>query len=116
MLRIPDAPCPACTAQQEADRRYVRALAAGLEHPTAQTIVWSALKTHAGLCVPHVEQIAAAATPFSAMRLLKVESERLETLQAELEEIIRKNDYRFRGETWGEEKNAWKRALEKLRR
>ena len=113
---IPEAPCPACATQQEADMRYVRALAAGLEHSTAQTAVWNVLETNAGLCVPHIEQIAAAATPLSATRLLKLESARVENLQAELVEIIRKNDYRFRGEAWGEEKHAWKRALEKLRR
>jgi len=37
-------------------------------------------------------------------------------LQAELGEIVRKNDYRFRGEPWGSEKDAWLRALQKLKR
>ena len=112
----PNAPCPACVQQQEADTRYVRALAAGLSHPTAHTTVWNALETNSGLCVPHVAQIVAASAPPAAARLLELESAKLAVLQAELEEIVRKNDYRFRGEAWGEERNAWKRALEKLRR
>ncbi len=115
-IQSPDAPCPACVQQQQADTRYVRALAAGLDHPTAQTTVWNALETNPGLCVPHVAQIVAASAPPAAARLLQLESAKLAALQTELEEIVRKNDYRFRGEAWGEERNAWKRALEKLRR
>lgn len=110
------APCPACIAQQEATIRYVQALASGLDNPNAQNEVWSALETNPGLCAPHIEQIAAYATPPSAARLLQMESERLTALQAELERIIRNNDYRYRSEAWGEEKDAWKRALDKLRR
>lgn len=116
LTQPPDAPCPACIQQQEADRRYVRALAAGLNHPTAQTTVWNALETDAGLCVPHVAQIVTASDSPVAARVLQLESAKLAALQAELEEIVRKNDYRFRGEAWGEERNAWKRALDKLRR
>jgi len=29
-------------------------------------------------------------------------------------EFIRKNDYRFRHETWGEERDAWLRAIAAL--
>lgn len=112
----PPAPCPACVAQQEAETRYVRALADGLHPPDAQPQVWSALEAGSGLCAPHVELVAAHASPAIAARLLGLEQERLRALQAELETIVRKNDYRFRGEAWGKEKDAWKRALDKLRR
>lgn len=106
------APCPACAAQQEAQARFVRACAEGLDKPD----VWNALQANAGLCAPHISQIAGYAAPEAAARLLRLESERLTALQAELEEIIRKNDYRFRGEAWGGERNAWRRALDKLRK
>ncbi len=33
---------------------------------------------------------------------------------AELDEFIRKNDYRFRDEPWGQERDAWLRALNAL--
>jgi hypothetical protein len=57
-----------------------------------------------------------AADPIVAARLRRREAQRLAALQAELEEIVRKNDYRFRGEPWGPERDAWLRALAKLRR
>lgn len=106
------APCPACAAQTEAQGRYVHALADGLENAE----VWSALDSDAGLCVPHVEQLIIFASPAAALRLRECEIERLTALQAELEEIVRKNDHRFRGEAWGPEKDAWRRALDKLKR
>ncbi len=106
------APCPGCAAFAEAERRYTQALAAGLE----RTEVWEALEGENGFCVAHTEQVIAMAKPDEAMRLRERETRRLALLQAELEEIIRKNDYRFRGEAWGAERDAWLRALDKLRR
>ncbi len=109
---IADKPCPACAAQTEAQGRYIHALAAGLENAE----VWAALDANAGLCVSHVEQLLACAAPPAAQRLHQREIERLAALQAELEEIVRKNDHQFRGEAWGPEKDAWRRALDKLKR
>ena len=104
--------CPACTAEIEAETRYAAALAQGLE----QESVWEALQAGYGLCVRHVEMVTSAASPRLAARFLKAEAERLGSLQKELEEAIRKNDYRFRQEPWGEERHAWRRALNRLRR
>lgn len=108
----PTVPCPACSAAEDASARYAAALAAGLEDPA----LWQRLESGTGLCVAHVEEILARAKPAAAARLREAESARLATLQAELAEIIRKNDYRFRGEPWGEEKDAWLRALQKITR
>ena len=74
------------------------------------------METGNGFCVGHAEDVLAALKPADALRLRELEGRRLSLLQAELEEAIRKNDYRFRGETWGEERSAWQRALHKLRR
>ena len=105
-------PCPACAESESASTRYTAALAAGLEREE----VWEALGRGSGLCVAHAEQVMAAARPALAAKLREKERERLAALQAELEEIIRKNDYRFRGETWGPERDAWLRALQKITR
>ena len=64
----------------------------------------------------HVEKVAAVATRDHAERLLSLESEKLNKLRTELNEIIRKNDYRFRNEEWGAERDAWLRALNRLTR
>lgn len=110
------APCPACVAHQEAQTRFVQALAAGMENEVSKEEVWQAMDANAGICVPHIQQLMAEASPTMAKRLRDREIERLQNLQAELAEIVRKNDYRFRGEPWGSEKDAWRRALDKLRR
>jgi hypothetical protein len=105
-------PCLACVAASEASARYCAATAAALERAE----VWSALENGPGLCIRHTEAICATARPQAAARLRALETARLRALQAELEEIIRKHDYRFRGEPWGAERDAWLRALHKLTR
>lgn len=112
MVGTAKAGCPACLVETEAENRYVAALASALE----QESVWNALQAGSELCVRHIENVASAAGAAGGARLLKVEAARLERLQQELEEFIRKNDYRFRQEPWGEERNAWRRALYRLRR
>jgi hypothetical protein len=106
------APCPACDLETEAEARYAGALAAGLSLET----VWASLKEGASLCVVHVEKVAVSAKREHAERLLSLESEKLNILTADLNEIIRKHDYRFRNEEWGAESDAWVRALNLLRR
>lgn len=110
--RAPSASCPACVTAQAASARYANALAAGLETEAVQQTYVSG----SGLCVVHTEQVMAAAKPAVAVWVRQQEVERLQRLQADLEEIIRKNDYRFRGEAWGNEKDAWLRALQKITR
>ncbi len=106
----PEAPCPACATAQEATSRYTNALAHGLERPEVRTLLEASLP----LCVAHTEQVVRQAKPTSANYLLALETKRLEALYKELEELIRKNDYRFRHEEWGEERDAWLRALTHL--
>lgn len=48
------------------------------------------------------------------IRFDRLRDERLARLRAELREFIRKNDYRFRDEPWGDEKTAPQRAVAKL--
>jgi mRNA-degrading endonuclease toxin of MazEF toxin-antitoxin module len=110
----PAAACPACEIAHAADARNAGALAQALTQDRAE--VWEALEVGCGLCVAHTDQVASLASPAAATRLRRIEAQRLVALQAELEEIIRKNDYRFRGEPWGPERDAWLRALHKLKR
>jgi hypothetical protein len=110
----PTAPCPACAMAAAADARNAAALAQALTEEHAE--VWEALETGPGLCAAHAAQVIARCPLPIAARLRQQEAGRLAALQAELEEIIRKNDYRFRGEPWGAEKDAWLRALQKLKR
>ena len=104
------APCPACDLQAEADARYCSALSSGLSLES----VWSALRKRSHLCAVHVEKVAASAKREQGEQLLTLESEKLSKLLAELNEIIRKHDYRFRDESWGPERDAWRNALARL--
>ena len=104
--------CPLCVTAREASLRYCGALASELSN----SVVWNAIKSNNWICISHAWLLQKLAIPADSNRLRTLETEHLTTLQGELEEIIRKNDYRFRGEKWGSEKDAWIRAVNKLRR
>ncbi|MEW6105743.1 MAG: DUF6062 family protein [Bacillota bacterium] len=70
-----------------------------------------ALASSDGLCLSHlVQALKASRCGAAATRLLQASIAKLEELKAQLAEIRRKHDYRFSGEPWGPEKDAWARA------
>jgi Family of unknown function (DUF6062) len=85
--------CPACRAQREAERRYVGALLALLGDPAEA----ERFERSAGLCLPHT--LAALRRGGPAARLVEGHTRRTaKQLVGELDEVIRKEDYRFRDE------------------
>ena len=104
--------CPACLQQSEAEARYALALAAGLNNAE----VWQELEAGAGLCTTHLELTLQAAPAETAAKLKQLELQKLQALKVELEEAVRKHDYRFKHEEWGPEKDAWLRAPGKITR
>jgi hypothetical protein len=101
--------CPACDARRDAE---ARALAALLDH-------WSESRTRAayavsvGLCLPHLEAAWAAHAAHPNLGLLLQDArQRVERLQAELAEFVRKLDYRHSHEAIGPEGSGWLRALD----
>jgi hypothetical protein len=103
-------PCPACHIAQEAQSRYIRALAKGLESSEVRGWVGGKMR----MCVAHIEAVCREAKPESAQFLQNRAENYLQNLHSELNEFIRKNDYRFRGEEWGEERDSWLRSLSPL--
>ena len=103
--------CPACSAEADAEARFAAALAHGLHEDES---LWELLDGDGSLCARHVEAVAATASPGVAARLLADECLKMDRLCAELEEFVRKNDYRFRDEPWGSERDSWRRALLRL--
>jgi len=93
--------CPACRAQQEAEDRYVGALLASLVDPA----VAEAFAGSDGLCLTHT---------FTALRqgggttsvVLEQTRRSVERLIGHLDEVIRKEDYRFRTEPRSEDERA----------
>ena len=84
--------CVACRAQTDAERRYVEALVAAVASNSA------ALNTSDGLCRRHT--LAAMRAGGRGGALVAERTRRaLQDLTRELDEVIRKEDYRFRHET-----------------
>jgi hypothetical protein len=104
----PHHPCPACEQEESTRRTAVSVLAASLKAPAFA----EAFKASGSLCLPHLCQVLEEVRdPLSLEILVTASRDKLATLQAELAEIIRKNDYRYRDEAFGPEGDAWKRAV-----
>jgi hypothetical protein len=107
----PKVACPACDQREELERIFCPALGGNLaDEPLAQ-----ALQAGDGLCLPHLQRVASEVKDEAGwLILLGSTRARLESLQAELAEFVRKNDYRFHGESIGAERDAWQRAVRKV--
>ncbi|HLZ26997.1 MAG TPA: DUF6062 family protein [Chloroflexota bacterium] len=83
--------CPACRAQTEAEERFLSALLA-IAAADAR-----AVKGSEGVCLKHVRAALRRGGP-GAERVLQHTRAAIERLLADLGEVIRKEDYRFRDE------------------
>lgn len=102
--------CPVCEHRDETTRTLLSVLLEELKTPE----MTEALQASEGLCLPHLRQALERVkdTEVSACEtLLTLHREKLESLKAELEEFIRKNDYQAIKEGFGKEGDAWLRAL-----
>jgi hypothetical protein len=104
----PSAGCPACNLEQDAEQRAAKTL---LKHLDAAEVA-AAYAAAGGLCLPHFQVVLSHASEESARVLAQWQEASLCRLRAELDELIRKHDYRFRGEpTTEEEAVSWRRAV-----
>ncbi len=106
----PNEPCPACQKRDQAAELYLSELIKDLKNEQ----MLAALSDSDGLCLPHLRQAfkqhAQDGEAFSA--LFSITQKKISELNKELEEIIRKSDYRFRDEGFGEEGDAWRRVIQ----
>jgi hypothetical protein len=106
----PQAPCPVCADLAEVEANLISTLLQNLEEQERMT---AAYRASSGLCLVHFRNTLAQARPGEhTERLVAVQIEIWRRLHGELSEFIRKNDYRYRGEAFGEEKDSWLRAIE----
>ncbi|MCZ7567406.1 MAG: DUF6062 family protein [Ardenticatenaceae bacterium] len=104
---VPHAICPACRRRDEAADRAIEVFGEHHDDPDLR----AALDASSGLCLPHIRQ-AVETLPGPALQpLLTRQQEAWRALRAQLAELIRKNDYRFRDEGFGEEGDSWIRAV-----
>ena len=65
-----------------------------------------------GLCLPHFRDVLAQPAPGPAPALLVAAQGAIwSRLDGELEEFLRKSDYRFQKEPFGAERDSWQRAV-----
>lgn len=102
------AACPACTMRETTLNLALPAFSRGLKTEALAL----AYRASDGFCLPHLQRLLGQVEDADiAEWLLALTRTRLETLDAELAEFIRKNDHRFNQEAWGSERDAWKRVI-----
>lgn len=99
-------PCPVCVAVHEAARTTGQLLL----DQGGEASVQGALHRADGVCVPHLRGLLATHHP-QIPALLAAERAVVERLLGELNEFIRKHDYRFASEAKGYEGTSWYRAI-----
>lgn len=109
---LPRAECPACLHR---DEMIAIALQAMLESLATDERMRAALKSSSGLCLPHLRRAFELTRDEATFGLLSaIAREQLDQLLRELDEFIRKCDYRFNQLGFGPERDSWRRALEWL--
>lgn len=109
----PQKPCPACAHRDNMTTLYAIALMDALGENDAR--LRDLLAASDGLCLPHLRRsLELARSETAVTTLFAIHIPKLKSLQAELTELIRKNDYRYTDEKVGEEGDSWLRALRTL--
>jgi Family of unknown function (DUF6062) len=101
-------PCPGCEVESEAEGRYLAALRNRLTDPAVR----ERYQAGDGLCLPHIDQ-ALQADDAGARALAESAAQMLGTIVAELDEYIRKHDYRFQTPVWDGGEDTPERAVER---
>lgn len=100
--------CPAC---EQRDLTMMRTLSELSKNIQDEGII-AALKKSEGLCLFHLRHILKhMRMPEKRGIIISVQREIMSRLRSDLGEFIRKNDYRFSKETFGPERDSWKRAV-----
>ncbi|MBN1812952.1 MAG: hypothetical protein JXA14_14045 [Anaerolineae bacterium] len=105
----PQAPCPACKQGAEMEAIYLDTL---LQELLGEDGLLATYQESAGLCLPHLRQALARLRSEAVFQAL-VDAQKAiwQRSEANLGEFIRKSDARFRDEPWGDERDAWLRAI-----
>jgi hypothetical protein len=108
----PQAQCPVCAHVQEMEDIYLSNL---VEHFLGPDGLMAAYEASEGLCLPHFRGAMSRADNKALFEVLIEAQRRIwEKLADQLEEIIRKSDYRFRDEAIGQERGAGLRVIAAL--
>jgi len=104
----PANPCPACVLVYQNEQLNIDVLLENWDDDILRT----AFKESSGLCLPHLRMVLGQAKDRKKFDQLKqVQLDILQSLLSELDEFIRKQDYRFSHEQVGDERDSWSRAI-----
>ena len=104
--------CPACSHVESTEKHCIGTLLKHFEGPGALSEPY---RTSDGLCLSHFRRVLARApSGRTTGSLVSAQQEVWQRLYAELGEFIRKKDVRFRDESFGGERDSWRRALEAI--
>lgn len=107
----PRAECFGCQQQRELEGRYLSSFL----HVLTDKAFVEKYAASDGLCRLHLQRAVEAAPNVTTLKtLLDTQHTIQQRLLAELNEFIRKNDYRFASEGFGREGDAWIRAVEMM--
>ena len=102
--------CPACRQRTKVEERYIEAFRKALTDEEFYT----RFEASTGLCMQHFRLVYILKLPNASsqelVRLRQAQLTCLQRLDAQLGELIRKHDYRFKDEPRGAEMTSWKRA------
>jgi len=103
--------CLICTHEKETDERYASAFARYLGEPDMSRHYRDSF----GLCLPHLATVIRKGGDEPITKeIMKIELAKVTHLLGDLEEFIRKQDYRVSDKQPGKEQDAWIRAIEKI--
>lgn len=100
--------CPACLLERDAERRAVKIL---LNH-LGDSAIAEAYQQAGGICLPHFQLALGQGSQSAGVTLAGWQAQAWAQLRDDLDELIRKHDYRFRSETvTDDEADSWERAV-----
>ncbi len=103
--------CSLCTSSRRAELAYLKTILDFL----GEADFAEGFGRSAGLCLPHLCLAATLGRDHPNLRsLLTAQETRWRDLMGELDEFIRKTDYRYANEARGREGSSWSRVLEAL--
>ena len=103
--------CLMCMHEEETDERYASAFVRHFAEPDLNRHYRDSF----GLCLQHLAKvIRKCGNEPIAKEIIEIESTKVAHLLGEVEEFMRKQDYRFSDEQPGKEQDAWIRAIEKI--
>ncbi|HEX9115578.1 MAG TPA: DUF6062 family protein, partial [Anaerolineae bacterium] len=109
-LPTPELPCPACAVGDEEAGRAGEVLRQHLDDAE----IAAAYRRSGGLCLPHLRDQLARARGRQGATLRAWQLAAYQDLRGQLDELIRKHDYRFQDEPMGEEGGAWLAAVARI--